>query len=139
MLKDASYHKAAVQYNEELADFARDLADRIEHEEVARWSRSVANQHRFHAIRHKKALAKITGEQRTVDTEDGGEDRVIDDDRVVHRSAESGEFVTAKEAAEHPKTTTEEHVSAPRAGGDVRQPFKVAEAESPQAADPAES
>ena len=56
MQKDASYHKSAIQYNEELADFAGALADRLEHEEVARWARAVSKQHRFHAERHKKAF-----------------------------------------------------------------------------------
>lgn len=59
MLKDATYHKAAIQYNEELATFAEDLSKRLEHEEVARWSRAVAKQHAFHAGRHKKALKKV--------------------------------------------------------------------------------
>lgn len=59
MQKDASYHKAAIQYNEDLADFAEALAEKLEHAEVARWSRAVSKQHKFHAGRHKKALAKL--------------------------------------------------------------------------------
>ena len=59
MHKDIIYHKSAIQYNEELADFAEALSDKLEHEEVARWARSVSKQHRFHAGRHKKALSKL--------------------------------------------------------------------------------
>lgn len=115
MLKDRSYHESAIQYNEELAEFAEGLAERIEHEEVARWSRSVAKQHRFHAGRHKKALQKLdTQSVKTVDTEDGGEDRVLDDERVVHRSAVSGKFVDASFSDDNPDTTTEERVDVPR-------------------------
>lgn len=112
MLKDASYHEAAIQYNGELAEFAEKLADRLKHPEVERWARSVAKQHRFHEGRHKKALDKIERQQtKSVDTEDGGEDRVLDDEHVVHRSAEDGKFVTAEEAKDNPSTTVEEHVS----------------------------
>lgn len=111
MQKDRSYHEAAIQYNEEIEEFANELATRLEHEEVARWARSVAKQHHFHAGRHKKALAKFDSQDvDTVNTEDGGEDRVVDDERVVHRSAVSGEFVSEEFSEEHPRTTTEEHV-----------------------------
>ena len=57
--KDASYHEAAIRYNESLAEHADQLATELQHEEVARWSRSVAKQHRFHAGRHRKALEKL--------------------------------------------------------------------------------
>lgn len=114
MQKDASYHKSAIQYNEELAEKAEELAEKVEHEEVQRWSRSVAKQHRFHAGRHKKALAKLESSgEKTVSTEDGGEDRVLDDERTVHKSAEDGQFVSAEEAAEHPDTTYETEVAVP--------------------------
>lgn len=59
MPKDASYHEAAIRYNEEIAAFAEDLSERLEHEEVARWSKAVGKQHRFHGGRHKRALNKI--------------------------------------------------------------------------------
>jgi rubrerythrin len=114
MQKDRSYHEAAIQYNEELEEFAAELAERLQHEEVARWARSVSKQHHFHAGRHKKALAKFDSQSvDTVDTEDGGEDRIVDDERVVHRSAVDGEWVSKEFAEKHPKTTTEEHVDMP--------------------------
>lgn len=80
MLKDASYHQAAIQYNGELAKFAEDLADELGHPEVERWARSVAKQHRFHEGRHQKALDKIERHQaKTVNTEDGGEDTTVEE------------------------------------------------------------
>lgn len=115
MQKDRSYHEAAIQYNEEIEEFANELATRLEHEEVSRWARSVAKQHHFHAGRHKKALAKFDSQNvETVNTEDGGEDRVFDDEKVVHRSAASGQFVTEEFSENHPRTTTEEHVDVER-------------------------
>ena len=63
MQKDASYHRSAIQYNEELAEFAESLAGDLEDPEVARWSMSVSKQHRFHAGRHRKALAKLQTEE----------------------------------------------------------------------------
>lgn len=82
--KDASYHEAAIQYNESLAGHAEDVAKELDHPEVARWSRSVAKQHRFHAGRHRKALEKIQSKTgpKTVETEDGGEDAVIDETSI---------------------------------------------------------
>lgn len=111
MLKDASYHQAAIQYNDEIADFAEALSTKLDHEEVARWSRAVAKQHRFHAGRHKKALEKLraTGAT-TVETEDGGEDKILDEDRIVHKSAADGKFVSEEFADKHPKTTYETEV-----------------------------
>jgi hypothetical protein len=108
MQKDASYHKSAIQYNEELADFAEDLAGRLEHEEVARWARSVSKQHRFHFGRHQKALHNLEHPTQVINTEDGGEDRVIDDEQIVHRSAESGQYVTEDFAENNPATTVSE-------------------------------
>jgi hypothetical protein len=114
MQKDASYHKAAVYYNSELAKRAEDLVDELEHDEVRRWARSVGKQHRFHEGRHKKALQKIeSGGAKTAETEDGGEDRVVDDERIVHKSAVDGEFVSAEEAEANPKTTYETSVAVP--------------------------
>lgn len=79
MQKDRVYHEAAIQYNEELAQFAEGLSERLEHEEVARWAKSVAKQHHFHAGRHTKALEKLDRQRdrETVETEDGGEDRAV--------------------------------------------------------------
>lgn len=84
MPKDVSYHEAAIQYNDELAEFAGDLATKLKHAEVARWSRAVQKQHEFHADRHKKALHKLKHEEKGAveNTEDGGEDRVVDDENV---------------------------------------------------------
>lgn len=110
--KDASYHRSAVMYNEELAAFAEELSTRLPHEEVARWARSVSKQHKFHAGRHKKALAKLAqnSDTKSVETEDGGEDHIVEDERVVHKSAKDGKFVSAAEADANPDTTFEEHV-----------------------------
>lgn len=114
MQKDASYHKSAIEYNEEIAEFTEKLAERLEHEEVQRWSRSVARQHRFHAGRHQKALDKLqSSSAETVNTEDGGEDRVVEDERVVHKSSVDGEFVSEAEAQENPDTTYETTVDVP--------------------------
>lgn len=82
MDKNISYHTSAIQYNEELANFAELLAERLEHEEVARWARSVSKQHRFHAGRHKKALSKL---------ESGGVVTVVgDDDNTDESEADIG-------------------------------------------------
>lgn len=59
MQKDAGYHTAAIMYNEELADFAEELSERVGNEEVARWCRAIAKQHRFHCAQHKRALEKV--------------------------------------------------------------------------------
>lgn len=57
--KTVEYHESAIKYNEGLMDFAEELAKDIEDEEVKRWSRSVAKQHRFHLGRHRNALTKL--------------------------------------------------------------------------------
>lgn len=54
-----SYHKSAVEYNEGLAVSADALAETVENDEVKRWCRAVAKQHRFHAKRHNAALMKL--------------------------------------------------------------------------------
>lgn len=115
MNKDRNYHESAIEYNEEIADFAEALSGRLKakygEQEPVRWSLSVAKQHRFHAGRHHKALQKLENQNvSTVNTEDGGEDRVVDDEHIVHRSAVTGEFVTPMFSESHPRTTTEEHV-----------------------------
>lgn len=107
MLKDASYHKSAIQYNEELAIFAEGLSGRLEHPEVSRWARSVSKQHKFHAGRHKQALSKM--ENPPEETRD----------EVVHRSSVSGKFVTEEAADASPDTTEEEVVDIPVGPGNV--------------------
>lgn len=59
MQKDQAYHKAAIIYNEKLAECAEELAPTLEHEEVKKWCTSVGKQHRFHAKRHRLALNKL--------------------------------------------------------------------------------
>lgn len=117
MSKDASYHEAAVFYNEQLAIRAEELVTEIGEKfgevDPYRWARSVGKQHRFHEGRHKKALDKIRRGEKTVETEDGGEDRVVDDTRVVHKSSVDGEFVSAAEAKENPDTTYATSVDVP--------------------------
>lgn len=137
MPKDAAYHEAAIQYNDELADFAKALAARLEHPTVAGWARAVENQHRFHSSRHQNAIRKLEGRAPNAveNTEDGGEDRAIvdrepdTDEQIVHRSAESGQFVSEEEAEENPATTVRETVDIPRAAGDAMSPFEVAQNE----------
>jgi hypothetical protein len=75
MQKDAAYYRSAIQYNEELSDFARGLADRLENPEVARWARSVSKQHKFHARLHKKSLARL--ENNMANDDDSNEDTNI--------------------------------------------------------------
>lgn len=55
------YHRSAIRYNEALAAAAEGLENdpEITDEEVAKWGRGVGKQHRFHAKRHKAALAKL--------------------------------------------------------------------------------
>lgn len=59
MEKDATYHESAIRYNDELAQFADQLADTLEHTEVKRWCRSVAKQHKFHLGKHERALKRL--------------------------------------------------------------------------------
>lgn len=82
--KDAVYHESAIQYNDEIAEFTDELAERIADPEVSRWSRAVAKQHRFHSGRHKKALSKLSSsDEETVETEDGGEDQALDTPKSI--------------------------------------------------------
>ena len=80
MQKDEQYHASAIKYNDELAKAAGDLAEELTHPTIAGWSRSVSKQHEFHAGRHRKALAKLRRDNSDdVKTEDGGEDRVVEE------------------------------------------------------------
>lgn len=141
MQKDASYHKAAIQYNEELADFAEGLADRLDHEEVSRWCRSISRQHKFHAGRHKKALSKLEEDPMSIEDDEDVETAVVDDIGIVHRSAETGEFVSSDYAEDNPSTTVTETI--PKAEGDIHNPFEVkntdAAPDASQAAEPVEN
>lgn len=127
VVKDLSYHESAVRYNEELYKFAEELAKTIDHPEPKRWCLSVAKQHKFHFGRHQKALKNLRNEAEgaVVNTEDGGEDTVLDDERTVHRSAETGRFVDEETAEENPATTVAETVTVPRATGDALKPFEA--------------
>lgn len=60
IIRDESYHKSAVKYNVELAEFAAKLADETEHPLVSRWCRGVSKQHAHHARAHQKALDRLT-------------------------------------------------------------------------------
>ena len=59
MQKDQAYHEDAITYNEDIAEFAENLAPKLKNETVNQWCLSVAKQHRFHAKRHRSALNKI--------------------------------------------------------------------------------
>lgn len=61
-MKDVTYHRSAILYNEELAARAEALVDEVEDPEVKKWCRSVGKQHRFHAKRHQSALTKLENE-----------------------------------------------------------------------------
>lgn len=109
MMKDASYHKSAIQYNEELAEFAEGLSSRLEHPEVSRWARSVSKQHKFHAGRHKQALSKMEHPSPPEETRE----------EVVHKSAVDGQFVSPEFSDENPDTTYEQTVDIPVGPGNV--------------------
>lgn len=124
--KDRVYHESAIIYNKELAEHAEELTSRIKDPTVRKWCQSVAKQHRFHEGRHTRALEKLnTHGGTTVETEDGGEDRVIDDEQFVHRSAIDGKYVSAEEAEDNPDTTVRETVK--RYTGDALSPFVAKE------------
>lgn len=113
VVKDESYHESAVRYNEELQKFAEKLAEETEHPEIKRWCLAVMRQHKYHRGRHLKALSQLREKNTAVvETEDGGEDVVLDDERTVHRSAESGQFVTEETADSNPETNVQETVEA---------------------------
>lgn len=59
MQKNVTYHSSAVLYNEMLEERAREAAEKVEHPVVKKWCISIANQHEFHANRHRRALAKL--------------------------------------------------------------------------------
>lgn len=59
VVRDENYYLAAIKYNEELASFAKDLSERLEHPLIAKWCLGVSKQHQFHAGRHRHALAKL--------------------------------------------------------------------------------
>lgn len=68
------YHRSAIRYNEALAAAAEGLENdpEITDEEVSKWGRGVGKQHRFHAKRHKAALAKLErAEQQNDDSQSG--------------------------------------------------------------------
>lgn len=58
-MKDVTYHRSAVLYNETVAECAEALVDKVEDPEVKKWCTSVAKQHRFHEKRHQAAVDKI--------------------------------------------------------------------------------
>lgn len=58
MPQPASYYRAAVKYNEELATFAGNLAEDLDDDVVKRWCLSVSRQHKFHAAKHGRLLAR---------------------------------------------------------------------------------
>jgi hypothetical protein len=70
-MKDVTYHRSAIFYNEELAARAEALVDEVEHPEVKKWCRSVGKQHRFHAKRHQASLAKLEREPAEASGESG--------------------------------------------------------------------
>jgi hypothetical protein len=59
MQKNVTYHSSAILYNEMLAEGAREAAEKVEHPVVKGWCTGIANQHDFHAERHRRALEKL--------------------------------------------------------------------------------
>lgn len=120
VVKDESYHESAVYYNEEVQKAIEKIAENIAHPVPRKWALSVARQHKYHAGRHRRALTKLReeGAGAVVETEDGGEVVVLDDERTVHRSAESGQFVSEETADAHPATTVQETVEVPPAAAE---------------------
>jgi hypothetical protein len=132
MMKDASYHKSAIQYNEELADFAEGLSGRLEHPEVSRWARSVSKQHKFHAGRHKQALSKMEHPPEETEDQRTPEEKLADEsegvaymhpsgtrEETIHKSAIDGKFVSPEFSDENPDTTYEQTVDIPVGPGNV--------------------
>ena len=94
MNRDPKYHKAAIQYNEEMAAFAEGLAERLPHREIVRWARSIAKQHRFHASQHKRSLSRIERSMNKAQSEDESEkeqyvDRPMDEQQAEYAAAKS--------------------------------------------------
>jgi hypothetical protein len=121
--KDAGYHEDAITYNREVAQCAEKLAKRLKNPRVKAWARGLAKQANYHHKEHQTALKKLLEGQ---PVEDSGSDEFVhitDHEgnvlatvpssrvQVVHRSAESGQFVTEAEADENPSTTVEEKVT----------------------------
>lgn len=97
MQKDLTYHLSAIEYNDALAVVAEETADKVEHPEVKKWCRSVAKQHRFHAKRHRSALAKL---------EQGEGDEIKQE---VHVEAQVAELVPATVEVEVDLDATKEN------------------------------
>ena len=66
MAKDPGYHRDAVQYNKEAAEFFADLASRLTDPIVKKWPAGIAKQHEYHQIRHERALAKAEAAEQQV-------------------------------------------------------------------------
>lgn len=59
MQDKAAYHSAAVEYNTRARDHFEQQAADITQETVAKWCRSIANQHEYHRKRHQNALDRL--------------------------------------------------------------------------------
>jgi len=58
--KDQSYHEAVAFYNREMAQFAAELAERVDHPEPQRWCKGIAKQHEYHARVHERKANRPT-------------------------------------------------------------------------------
>lgn len=110
MPKDASYHKAAIRYNEELATFSENLAKKLENDEIKRWARSVSRQHKLHAGHHRKALKRLKnsfrGRKRNQETN-------VTDNAPKSIEQEQADFAAKMEAQENaPENPTPEAPAA---------------------------
>ena len=63
MLDKITYHRSAVEYNDALAEVAREKAESVEDPTVKKWCTSVMKQHEFHGDRHRSALEKLLSKQ----------------------------------------------------------------------------
>lgn len=111
MQKDQAYHESAIQYNEGLAEFAEELAPKLEHAEVRKWCTSVGKQHRFHAKRHRSALNKLLVKQIPAPVESivDGLDVHVSDENVEVEDSGTTEVTPEAEIA-----TPETEISVPK-------------------------
>lgn len=115
MAKDATYHRSAVLYNEGFMKFARDMADKVDHEDIKQWCLSIANQHEFHLERHRKALEKM--EKNVSETPDN--DPTPTAPEPVENVPEPEQAPDPVEAAPNPEQTpepVENAVGTPQSG-----------------------
>lgn len=109
MPKDSTYHRSAIQYNEALAVVAEEQADLVEDPEVKKWCRSVGKQHRFHAKRHRSALAKL---DRAAEADSNLTPEPSSVEVSIADDADTGKYVTEETVEDPPATSVTEETIA---------------------------